>query len=198
MTRLRKSADRIREEISIVTVLVDYGYDVDARGEDREQQFSCDLHGDGQDNTPSARCYPGTGQFYCFACGRSRDALALVQEKENLTFWEAVRSLEKRYGLEPLPWEPGDDERPPSLNEVVEASLDRSETPDQALHRLERFLDGMTRDKTLSAQKCAGFWEAFDRVRLFQSNEGPPGDVLAMAHKILAKAKAALHIKATT
>ena len=118
MSRSRKSAERIREEVPIIEVLADYGYDVDTRGGDREQQFSCDLHGDGQDSKPSARVYPDNNQFFCFACGRSRDVLALVMEKEALSFWDAIRKIEKRHGLSPLPWEP--DEEDATRRDVVD------------------------------------------------------------------------------
>ena len=57
MSRLKERIARIREEIPIATVLAHYGYRVRDDGGEREQQFPCDLHGDGQDNTPSARAY---------------------------------------------------------------------------------------------------------------------------------------------
>jgi DNA primase len=191
--RAQKSAERIREQIPIVEVLADYGYDVDIRGEMREQQFSCDLHGDGSDNKPSARLYPDNNQFFCFACGRSRDAIALVREKENITFWDAVRRLEKKFGLQALPWTAEDREAARTPAQVVKAAFERTETPEQALHRLERFLDSVTKERSLDPQRCAGLWEAYDRVVLFLAEDGvEPDQVVTMAHKVLTAAKEAL------
>lgn len=64
-SRAKQRADRIRSEVPIIRVLADYGYHVNPDGEDREQQFSCDLHGSGQDRKPSARVYPSTNSWYC-------------------------------------------------------------------------------------------------------------------------------------
>jgi hypothetical protein len=120
----------------------------------------------------------------------SRDAVALVQEKEGLTFWPAVRVLEKRYGLPALPWEPGDDDRPPTPKEEVEEALDRSETPEQALGRVSRFLENLVKERELTAQACAGLWEAFDRVSALHFKEEAGGKAIVSAsHKILASAK---------
>ena len=42
-------------------------------------------------------------QFYkCFACGVSGDVVKFVQEKEGLSFYEALKSLSERYGI-PMP-----------------------------------------------------------------------------------------------
>ncbi|MEO8371866.1 MAG: DNA primase [Candidatus Solibacter sp.] len=42
-------------------------------------------------------------QFYkCFSCGVSGDAIKFVQEKEGLSFYEALKSLSERYGV-PMP-----------------------------------------------------------------------------------------------
>jgi intein/homing endonuclease len=65
MSRAKQRADRIRQDIDIVQVLADYGYKVNPGGGDREQQFSCDLHGDGSDSKPSARVYPSSNSWYC-------------------------------------------------------------------------------------------------------------------------------------
>lgn len=191
-SRSRRAADRIRKEVSLFHVLLDYGYRIHDGGEEREQQFSCDLHGDGSDNTASARYYPETGQFYCWGCQKSRDAIALVRVKENLGFWEAVKFLEKKYGLEPLPWEPGDDEREPSIQEGIDKAFSTEETPEQALLRVERFIDGITRERSLTAVKCAGLWEAHDRVSLLHREGKSAADVVRLSHQVLDKAKEAL------
>lgn len=190
--RARKSADRIREQVPIIQLLADYGYEVDLRGGDREQQFACDLHGDGQDSKPSGRAYPDSGQFFCFACAKSRDAIALVLEKEGLTFWESIRFLEKKYNLEPLPWEEEAEDRKPTLRQELDRALERSETAEQALHRLETFLKNLCQDRSLDAQRCAGLWEAHDRVRFFLSEKGDSEVALTMARKVLSAAKDAL------
>ena len=191
MSRAKRSADRVREEIPIVRALYDYGYQVDPRAEDYEQQFCCDLHGDGKDSKPSARVYPGGGQFFCFACGRSRDIIGLVREKEGLDFWRAIKALESRYGLPPLPWDPEEDARPLTPIQEVEAALRPRETGEQALQRVGTFLLGLTRERSLSAQKCAGLWEAHDRVISHRESGGSEESVKEMAHKILTAAKKA-------
>jgi len=169
MSRARRRADRIRAEIDIGHVLTTYGYQVHA-GAGSEEQFPCDLHGDGHDSKPSARVYPDTNSWYCWACDQSRDAIETVREKENLGFWEAVKKLEKDYGLPPLPWE--DDEieelrRRKELQDVtgqVAKALDTSRTYEDDHLRVFTLLDNLTVDRDLSAKATAGLWEAFDKV----------------------------------
>ena len=192
MSRSKRAAGRIREEIPIIRVLADYGYAVDPRAEDHEQQFCCDLHGDGRDNKPSARVYPGGGQFFCFACGRSRDVISLVREKEGLEFWKAIKLLEGRYGLEPLPWEP-EDARPATPIEIIEESFKTKESAEDALQRLNKFLTGLTRERALTAEKCAGLWEAYDRVMSSKEGGEPEDEVKATSYKILRAAKKAVN-----
>jgi hypothetical protein len=188
-SRAQRSAERIREEVPLIQVLADYGFRVDPDHPDRQQQFSCSLHGDGSDSKPSARYYP-EGQFFCFACGRPRDAIALVREVENLTFWEAVRKLEGRFGLKPLPFEEEEERTTPQKE--IERALQRRATPEQSLARVEAFLMGLTRERSLEEGKCAGLWEAFDRVRLLAEDPQQSHSVASLCDKILDRAKQAL------
>jgi DNA primase len=176
MSRARKRADRIQEEIPIQQVLADYGYGIDS-AYDGEQQFSCDLHGDGHDNKPSARVYPGSGSFYCFACDQTRDAIELVREKEGMEFWAAVRHLEKRYGLASMPWDDDDrDDRPrgPSAEDQVAQILRPDRTFEDDERRVRRFLDAVTSDRELPVRFLMGAWEAHDRICYMVEKEGLP------------------------
>jgi hypothetical protein len=165
--RLKRRVGRIRKAISLAQVLEDCGYAVRAHDSDREQQFSCDLHGDGQDNTPSARVYPDNW-FYCFACGTQRDAIALLQEREGLEFIEAVEALEKRYNLPQMSWD--DDEE--DEDEDVEAHLNREErnrrrpvqSYEEEQHRIRQLLSAVTREKDLRMQPTWSLWEAYDKI----------------------------------
>jgi DNA primase len=144
-------------------VLADYGYQVGAGGSG-EQQFPCDLHGDGYDNKPSARVYPASKSWYCFACDLTRDAIQTVRDKEGVEFYDALRILEKRYGLSPLPREPGDGVRPPTAQEEIRAALNPAYTFDDDVTRLRKFLDGLTSDRLLPMRALLGMWEAYDKV----------------------------------
>jgi hypothetical protein len=155
--------------VRIDTVLESYGYQVRA-DTDREQQFSCDLHGDGTDSKPSARCYPSTNQFYCFACSQSRDAIQLVREKENLSFLGAIEHLEKKYGLPSLPWEEGDREEKPT--DEVAAILD-APYADPVRVRAERVIRALTTERADSLSRVLKMWEAFDRARLLEEGGDP-------------------------
>lgn len=168
MTRSERRAARIRTDIPITRVLEDYGYRV--QDVDREQQFQCDLHGDGSDGKPSARVYPESNHWYCFACARSRDAVATVREKEGLSFLAALDKLEQRYGLPSLPWEEGDDNVAPS--DPVAEILDTPGT-DPVRNRTERVLRAFTAERTEPLPRVLKMWEAFDRARVLEDRGDP-------------------------
>lgn len=173
MSRGRQRADRIRDQVSITQVLQDYGYTVHA-GYDGEQQFSCDLHGDGQDSKPSARVYPDSGSWYCFACDRTRDAIQTTREKEGLDFWGAVKALESRYGLGRMVYEEeAEQDRDPAQGFAAEiknatttaaTSTAAATTWENEQHRAFRFLDGLTLGKDLPLGSLLKLWEAYDKV----------------------------------
>lgn len=177
MTRSERRAARIRTDIPIARVLEDYGYRV--QDVDREQQFQCDLHGDGSDGKPSARVYPSTNQWYCFACARSRDAVATVREKEGMAFHAALDALEQRYGLPALPWEEGDDET--TAADPVAAVLD-APYADPVRTRAERVIRALTAERTEPLPRVLKLWEAFDRARVLedQGDEGPMRSLLTV------------------
>lgn len=163
----KRRSERIRTKIPIVQVLADYGYQVDPSGGDREQQFSCNLHGDGRDGKPSARVYPVSNSWYCFACGVSRDAIKLVREREGLDWARACSVLERKYGLPPLPKTDDDDAdetEPESTSDKVRSALNptRSFADDRA--RLVRLLEIDNQERALPMLAILRLWEALDRV----------------------------------
>ena len=173
-SRSRRRADRIRSDIPMARVLADYGYAVNPDGGDREQQFPCDLHGDGRDGKASGRLYPSSNSIYCFACGRARDAVALTMEKEGVKFIDALDKLERRYGLPPMPDTGGDDDddegpRPESVADVL---AERPVPYDEASDRADRFLRRVTAARTLSMDATLRLWWEYDRARHGATNEG--------------------------
>ncbi len=166
MSRARQRADRIREQIPITRVLVEYGYPVHD-GYSNEEQFSCDLHGDGHDNIPSARVYPDSNSWYCFACDQTRDSIQTVREKEGMDFWPAVKLLEKRYGLKAMSYtEDADFERPPAegLSKAVSEAVTVDRTIEEAQRRTHKLLDGLTTDRDVPLTVLLGAWEGYDKV----------------------------------
>ena len=162
MSRSRRRADRIRSEIPITSVLNDLGYAVRIDAEDREQQFSCDLHGDGLDNKPSARAYPDSNSWYCFACNKSRDAIQTLREKQGLGFSDACKILEASYGLPELPWLEEDQWVNPQSE--FDALISPALTFEQSQQRVFSLLDTQVEDRILNLESILGLWEAYDLI----------------------------------
>lgn len=165
VSRLYRRRDRIKDEVPITQVLSFYGYRVTP--DSYEQQFPCDLHGDGQDNKPSARVYPQSNDWYCFACDQTRDAISTVEEKEGISFAEAIRVLEQRHNLPDLPWEDGDEyQRTKPLAEQLDEGFEQQgyRSFDDERKRVERLLQGITQEHDLPMGTVLASWEAFDRI----------------------------------
>jgi DNA primase len=149
-----RRAKRIKEKAPLLELLQEYGYDVTLNGE-RDQQFSCDLHGDGVDGKPSARVYGDSYHWYCFACGKRRDVISTVMEKEGLSFSMACRALEKKYNIAfEMP------DRPKALDIGIRKSRGRNVTSED----LERFLQLLTDERSLSMAQTLKLWESFDAI----------------------------------
>lgn len=166
--RTTRRIERIRAEIPIGRVLASYGYQV--QDVEREQQFPCDLHGDGIDSKPSARMYPANNAWYCFSCSQSRDAIQTVREKEGLDFIQAIDKLEKDYGLLPLPWEDGDQEFKP--RDMVADILDAPYI-DPVRARCGKIIRTITVERSEPLPRVLKLWEVFDRARVIEDSGDP-------------------------
>ena len=57
----------------------------------------CPFH---NEKTPSFTVYPNNGTYKCFGCGKQGGIIKFLQERDGLTFVEAIKELGKRYGVE--------------------------------------------------------------------------------------------------
>ena len=163
-SRIERRKDRVKAEISIFKVLADFGYQIVEN--DYEQQFCCDLHGDGQDVKPSARVY-SDNSWYCFACSEQRDSISTVQEKEELGFGDAIYFLERKYGLGKLPWEDDDEvyQKPKTFAEELDSTYSKSAVDyPRAEKRVFAMLDGLTKDQSLPLETLLGLWDVYDKI----------------------------------
>jgi len=160
MSRANRRVARVKD-LPIAELLTGYGYPI--HGGNREEQFPCDLHGDGLDNKPSGRFYPESNTVYCFTCDKTRDTIELVREKQGLDFWGAVKFLEQKFGLPALPWEADDKGSWDATSYQVKQILGSRKTFEDTLRRLTNVIQDM-RDFSIPMSEILTFWEARDKL----------------------------------
>lgn len=160
--RNKRRVARIKKDLEILQILDMYGYRVRA-DMDRDQQFSCDLHGSGLDQKPSARIYYEDNTWYCFGCDKTRDAIETVREKEGLGFMDALKWLERKFKL---PFMPFDDDYVPkkTISQEIAETLRPHKTFDDDVRRVRSLLDPLAEEKSAPMDKVLRWWEAFDKV----------------------------------
>ena len=89
-----ESKERVKDAADILEIVAAYT-DLQQRGQD--YWGNCPFH---DERTPSFKVNPRDKLYYCFGCEASGDVFRFVEEKEGLTFPEAVESLGERYGVE--------------------------------------------------------------------------------------------------
>lgn len=142
--------------LSIFTLLHDLGYPVRPDQADREQQFPCDLHGDGRDGKPSARAYPDSNSWYCFACGYKRGIVRTLQDKLGLSRENAHKYLKDKYGVV-FKERVENPERAPLALEFDRPQVNKYEV-------LHSTLKAITQDRDLPLENILALWEAFDAI----------------------------------
>jgi DNA primase len=97
MATLTEFKETVRQQADIVRVVGEY-VKLKKSG---TQNFSglCPFH---QEKTPSFSVHATRQYFHCFGCGKSGDVFKFVQEREQVSFPEAVRLVAEKAGI-PLP-----------------------------------------------------------------------------------------------
>ena len=85
---LRQRIERIKQHVSIVEIIGRYAT---LRRSGEYLLGLCPFH---PDHHPSLVVYPATGTFYCYGCQKHGDVITFVQEREQLTFGQALDALE--------------------------------------------------------------------------------------------------------
>lgn len=88
------SLERVKDAANIVELISQY---TDLRRSGARFTGLCPFH---DERTPSFSVDPVAGLYYCFGCGAGGDVIKFVEEKDGLSFSEAVESLAERFGVE--------------------------------------------------------------------------------------------------
>ncbi len=86
--------DIIKDRVSIVEVASLY---VNLKKSGKYYKGLCPFH---TEKTPSFVVNPYSNTFKCFGCNRFGDIFTFIEEKENLSFFEAIRFLIERFNLD--------------------------------------------------------------------------------------------------
>ena len=97
MTTLSDFKETVRQQADIVRVIGDY-IQLKKAG---AQNFVGLCPFDGE-KTPSFSVHATRQFFHCFGCGKSGDVFKFVQEREQISFPEAIKSVAEKMGI-PLP-----------------------------------------------------------------------------------------------
>ncbi|MDR0711447.1 MAG: DNA primase [Prevotellaceae bacterium] len=86
--------DRIMDAARVEEVIGDY---ITLKKRGVNYTACCPFH---NEKTPSFSVSPVRGIFKCFGCGKAGNAVTFVMAHENLTYWEALKVVGKKYGIE--------------------------------------------------------------------------------------------------
>ncbi|MDR3366395.1 MAG: DNA primase [Prevotellaceae bacterium] len=86
--------DRIMDAARIEDVIGDY---ITLKKRGANYTACCPFH---NEKTPSFSVSPARGIFKCFGCGKAGTAVTFVMAHENLTYWEALKVVAKKYNID--------------------------------------------------------------------------------------------------
>ena len=92
----RKVVDEIKARVPIVEFLERHGHKLVRSGPNRWKML-CPFH---DEKTPSCSVSAAYNHFKCFGCGKSGDIFTYLEEKEGMSFTDAVEMYADQFGLE--------------------------------------------------------------------------------------------------
>ena len=90
----KQTVDKIIDATNSVDVVSDF---ISLRKAGTSYKGLCPFH---DDSTPSFSVSPIKGVYKCFSCGAAGNAVKFVMQYEQMTYWEALKWLGKKYNIE--------------------------------------------------------------------------------------------------
>jgi len=95
MARIEEAElERLKREVSLIRLIEDSGIELRRQGKD--YACHCPFH---EDSTPSLVVSPAKNLFHCFGCGAAGGVIDWIMKQQNLSFREAVASLQSAPSL---------------------------------------------------------------------------------------------------
>lgn len=85
--------EQVKDKANIVEVTSEY---ISLKKQGIYYVGLCPFH---DDHNPSMKVSPNRGTYHCYSCDAKGDAIKFIQEKESVSFPEAVRRLARKYGI---------------------------------------------------------------------------------------------------
>ncbi len=104
---------QLKASVDITAVIGEYVRLRKASG--NRYQGLCPFH---TEKTPSFSVYTDIQAYKCFGCGETGDVIKFVEKLENISFWEALKSLAERNNI-PMPKRSGDNDPEAKLRAVI-------------------------------------------------------------------------------
>ena len=157
----------------------------------REFAVRCPWH---DDRSPSLSISPAKNFAYCPVCAKGVDSIGWIQDREGLSFSEAVESLARRYNIEVKPANPEDAERIQRENaERRELYVKREQQEKQwhealfASEEARNYLKGRGLSKETAVEFGLG-WNASAKRVMFPLRD-PQGRTIAFTGRVLDDSK---------
>jgi len=160
-------SEEIKEKLDIVKVLRDY---LDLRPAGRNFKANCPFH---QEKTPSFIISPDRQIWHCFGCGEGGDIFKFVMKYENIEFYEALKILAEKAGIELRSVSPIDQKQFGVLYDINNAALRYWNEALDTSERPKEYLVSRGLKKETIAEFEVGFAEnSFDALTVYLINEG--------------------------
>lgn len=147
----QSTVDRIISTANIVEIVSGY---VSLKRSGANYKGLCPFH---DDTTPSFYVSPARGICKCFSCGEGGNVVHFIMKKEQLTYYEALKFLAKKYGIEVEERELTDEEK-------------QTQSERESMFAVNEWVSGHFHDTLLNTNEGKAIGLAYFRNRGFRDD----------------------------
>lgn len=164
---MARPTEEIKDRLDIVEFIKGY---IDVKPAGKNFKALCPFH---QEKTPSFMISPDRGIWHCFGCGEGGDIFKFIMRYESLEFYEALRILAERAGVELKNLSPADQRQFGILYDLNSAAAEFFEKSLEGSKKAQEYISSRGIDKKTQKEFSVGFAPSgTDELTLALINDG--------------------------